>query len=409
MTSYNPYYASVTGTPMTAANGWAAMGGNDTPVGWTGNWATMPGGTTGGSQFASTAQSPAGIGLPATGVATAQGAGASLGGAAYPYSSTYNTGLNSYTGTTTQPGYLQGVAGVDYQPGGYGTGAIFNTGQTAGYDQLNGIHQTAINDFNAMIAARPELSGIISPLAMTNINLDGNGDAMNATRSTDASLRPPTSPYETMLGRNAGGRGGRPGRGDGGGMPGTSGFQPYNPYLTQIADDITRRSQDALGQGLNMIDQQAIGAGGYGGSRQAVAQAGALAQSNDNLTGQIANLLGGDWTNEQGRQVQRYGIDKSYDLGMTNANNNFTLGQGQLQLGNRNTDLSQTQLGANLLNMGTQMPWTGINNANGIYSGYSGMGNTTQSSQQGGGWQGLLGGLLSGATLGQNMGWWGGK
>ena len=46
-----------------------------------------------------------------------------------------------------------------------------------------------------------------------------------------------------------------------------------------------------------------------------------------------------------------------------------------------------------------------MNSANNIYGNYTGFGNTTNSSQSGGGWQGGLGGALTGAVLGKQMGW----
>jgi hypothetical protein len=73
---------------------------------------------------------------------------------------------------------------------------------------------------------------------------------------------------------------------------------------------------------------------------------------------------------------------------------------------NRGLDQSGAALGANLFGLANSGDWSGLNNANGIYSQYSGFGNTNTSAQQGGGWQSGLGGAIGGATLGRTMGWW---
>jgi hypothetical protein len=181
-----------------------------------------------------------------------------------------------------------------------------------------------------------------------------------------------------------------------------------NPYLGGIADDITRRSQDALGQGLNQIRGGAIAAGGLGGGRQGVAEGIAVSRSNDNLTGQLAGLYGTDWNNSQNRDLTRYGMDQNYDRGL-----------GNLQLGNqgqmlnfynqgRQLDQSGVALGANLYDRGTQGQWSPIENANSILTPYAGNGTTTINSGGGGNnWQQIAAGLGGGAQFGKSMGWWG--
>ena len=69
-------------------------------------------------------------------------------------------------------------------------------------------------------------------------------------------------------------------------------------------------------------------------------------------------------------------------------------------------DQSGVALGADLYGLANNGDWSGLNNANGVYSAYTGFGPSSTSSQSGGGWQGALGGALGGATLGRNMGWW---
>jgi hypothetical protein len=89
-----------------------------------------------------------------------------------------------------------------------------------------------------------------------------------------------------------------------------------------MADDLTRRSNEALGQNLQSIRGNSISAGGLGGSRQGVAEGLAISGANDNLQGNLANLYGTDnnnmqnrdlqrYTTDQGNATQRYGVDQS--------------------------------------------------------------------------------------------------
>lgn len=173
-----------------------------------------------------------------------------------------------------------------------------------------------------------------------------------------------------------------------------------NPYLSGIADDITRRSQQALGRSFNMMDSSAIGTGNFGGSRQGVAQGIATANANDALTGNLANLYGTDYTNQQNRDLQKYGID-------TNA---FLTNQGQQQgfyTSQRGQDLAQIGLGSQLDTQAMQNQWYPIQQYANIVGNLSGQNtSTTNSSQQGGGALGALGGLLGTAQIGSNLKWW---
>ena len=195
----------------------------------------------------------------------------------------------------------------------------------------------------------------------------------------------------------------------GGGTPAYGGDPYADPYLSGRADDITRRTTDMLGEAFAGIQGNAVGAGGLGGSRQAVAQGQAGAKAADFMSGQLANMYSGDWNQSQGRSLQKYGMDQSYGLGM-----------GNLQLGNRNTDLNAITTGANLFNLGNQgwlgqgqgiygvgntvqqAPWQTINNATGNISPFTGYGasNTTSGNPGAGG---VLGGALAGAQLGKLM------
>jgi hypothetical protein len=219
----------------------------------------------------------------------------------------------------------------------------------------------------------------------TNPSNGGNGQAV-----FDASYTPGMQWNPSGGGNSGGGTPQLPGGGrvGGYGMDFGQGGQGGNPYLEGVSDDIQRRSQFALGQAFNGIKSNAIGVGGLGGSRQGVAEGIATGMANDSLTGNLANLWGNSWNSDQNREIQRYGMDQNF----------YTAQRGQDQTG--------AALGGTLYGLGSQAPWTGINNANGVYGNYTGFGNNTTSQQSGGGWQGAIGGAIAGAQMGRNAGWW---
>ncbi len=225
--------------------------------------------------------------------------------------------------------------------------------------------------------------------------------------------------------------------------PSSGGMQ--NPYLNSMANDIQRRSGEALGQGLQGIRSHSVGVGGMGGSRQGVAEGAAISGANDNMVGQLAGMYGTAWNGDQNREVQRYGIDQqtalgwgglqnqrygmdqTYSLGLgglanqrygidTNAttaqrgqDQSFYLGnQGQNQqfyTAQRGQDLDSVKLGATLFGMGNDGEWSGIKDANSTYqpyTGYSGGGG------DGGGtnWAAALGSGMSTYQTGTTNGWW---
>jgi hypothetical protein len=191
-----------------------------------------------------------------------------------------------------------------------------------------------------------------------------------------------------QTGRRAG-TGGRPGT-DGGpsaGMGGGYGLGS-NPYQGAQAEALAAQQQQFLDRNFAGIRSNSVGVGGLGGARQGVAQGEAIGSAATGLAGATANLFGSNWNADQNRELQRYGYDQNF---YTN---------------NRQLDQSGAQLGANMMGLANNGDWSGLNSANNIYGNYTGFGNTTNSSQSGGGWQGALGGAIGGATLGRNMGWW---
>lgn len=177
-----------------------------------------------------------------------------------------------------------------------------------------------------------------------------------------------------------------------------------NPYLSQMGDVLTNRVTDNLNRNIMPgIRSNAVMAGGFGGSRQGVVEANAMKDANQGISDALTGAYFQDFTNQMNRNLAQYG-----------QNQNFYSNQ-------RGQDLQQTQLGANLFNMGNQgwlsqgqglsglgttqqqAPWQVINNANAGLGQWSGYGTTT-SANQGGGAQGVLGGALAGGQLGSLWG-----
>ena len=164
-------------------------------------------------------------------------------------------------------------------------------------------------------------------------------------------------------------------------------YQSSNPWQNAMAGDLTRRTNDMLGQQLEQLRSRFAGVGGLGGSRQGVAEGLALQGGGDALSGNLANLFGGLYTGDQNRNLQRYGMDQSFF-------------QGQ-----RGQDLQQLGLGAQILGQGVQMPWLNAQNGADIYGRFA----NVRGSQQdpGSDWTDYLGAGLGIAQLGKSFGWWG--
>ena len=183
-------------------------------------------------------------------------------------------------------------------------------------------------------------------------------------------------------------------------------YNQKNPYLSQMADSIKSQVNDNLNR--NILPNISSGAqlvGGYGGSRQGVVEANALKDANQGLSNSLTSMYYGDYNNAMNRQLQKYGMDQSYNLGL-----------GGLQLGNRNTDLNQVQLGMNMVNQSNQgylnqgqgiynlgltaqqAPWQTVNGMNSATQPYTGFGTTTQNNSGSSG-AGFLGGAIAGGQL----------
>jgi hypothetical protein len=223
---------------------------------------------------------------------------------------------------------------------------------------------------------------------------------------------------------------------------------PVNPYLADASSAITNQVTQNLQRNiLPGINSGAIAAGGFGGSRQGVAQGLAIGQTNQGLSNSLANLSYNAWDSDANRQQQsamqqaqlasgeriagmqdatnRYGLGNSYNLGL----GQLGLGAGQLDLSNRvadqnfytnqrGQDISQMGLGANLANTGNlglsnqgsqlwglgglqqQAPWQALGNYSGAISPFTGLnGSSTTNTPGPSGLSSGLGGMITLAQL----------
>jgi hypothetical protein len=171
-----------------------------------------------------------------------------------------------------------------------------------------------------------------------------------------------------------------------------------NPYMKAQADAMTQQvAQNFNQQIMPSIRRGSMATGGFGGSRQGIAEGMATQGAQQALSNSLAGLYG-----------QGYRDDRTYDLGL-----------GSLAAQNRGLDLQSQRLGGDLftqaLNNGIGVgnalyqsgqremlaPWqNAINpylNAINLLAGNSGTVST--GGQSGGGWTGALGGAISGAQL----------
>lgn len=220
-----------------------------------------------------------------------------------------------------------------------------------------------------------------------------------------------------------------------------------SPYLDQMFSSIEQQGTQNLNQNIMPnIRYGAQAAGGFGDSRQGIAEGNAIAQTQSAIAGQKAQAGQNDYNTFNSNALQKYGVDSnfsmgnaqmanSYNLGMGNlglinkqADQNFALGVGNLGLNTQNSnqnfytnqrgqDLSAIGLGASLTNQGNagnlgigqgissigntqqQAPWTVINNANGVFGPYRDSGRGATSTESGSVAGGITGGALAGSQL----------
>ena len=179
--------------------------------------------------------------------------------------------------------------------------------------------------------------------------------------------------------------------------PATPQAPTQNPYLPAMADDITRRASTQFMQQINpAINRAAVANGGYGGSRQGIAQGLAMSQGMDNIAGQLSGLYANQFNADR-----NYGLaNDALDLNVYNANMGW-MNQGQQNQLNALDRLlgwnqqygigNSTNVQNTPLNYWQQFSNTGAQ--------LGGMGGTQSQNLQGNPYLGALGGAMTGAKL----------
>jgi hypothetical protein len=267
-----------------------------------------------------------------------------------------------------------GTPGIP-QPGAQGQGPAFTLGQSM-YDKGAGLLGQPVSGNMYGKVQMPTMGqfGFGAPPGLPGMgggprNPSDMGSGYGIGRNQVTSFGGPRTPQDM---------------GSGYGVPGSS----QNPYVGGMANDIANRTGNLIDQKLLQVQGNSVATGGLGGSRQGVAQGGAIAEGADYLSGNLSKMYGGLYEGQMDRNLQQYQGDQQF----------ATQQRGQ--------DLMGVGVGSGLINQGLNTQWQPLQNAANIYSQFAGNGTTTNSSNSGGGWQGILGGLMAGGSFAKNQGWW---
>lgn len=214
-----------------------------------------------------------------------------------------------------------------------------------------------------------------------------------------------------------------------------------NPYLQDQANNISKNlTSNFQTSVLPSINSGAMLAGGFGGSRQGIAQGLGMKSLNDSIGQAQTNLYSNAYNTDQQIDAQkamqaqqlavqqqiasmqnetsRYGLTNSYNLGLGGLGLQDKSLDQNFYTQNRNLDLSQMGLGAQLagqgnqglVNQGTQLtqvgqtqqqaPWQQLGQLSSIFGPYTGL-NSSQSQQTPGASTvgSALGGALTAAQI----------
>ena len=109
------------------------------------------------------------------------------------------------------------------------------------------------------------------------------------------------------------------------------------------------------------IRSGAMAAGGFGGSRQGVVEANGMNDMNRQYGQALTSMYGNDWSNQQGRNLQKQGIDNIYDLGLRSNDLGFANLDANINQQNFNNNLAGANFGMGVYGMMNGMNQQGIN------------------------------------------------
>lgn len=183
-----------------------------------------------------------------------------------------------------------------------------------------------------------------------------------------------------------------------------------NPYLQQMGDMIAGTMTNNWQRGVQpQIASGAMAAGGYGGSRQGVAEANSANDLNNGIGSALSSLYGNGYNTGLQYDLGKQNIGLGYanlDRNINNDNNNWQLQGANFGLGIYDRLQQGNQIG---VNAGTNMQNTPQNYWNNFSNGANSIGQGYGTST---GTQNMPGspvmGALGGAQLGGQIGnWWG--
>lgn len=180
----------------------------------------------------------------------------------------------------------------------------------------------------------------------------------------------------------------------------TSTYQ-QNPYLKQYGDALTQQSIQNFTQGvLPQIRSGAQAAGQYGGSRQGIAEGVAAGNASTGLGANLAQLYSQGYNTDTSTGLQ----NKALDINNYNTNRSLDLTQYGLGANLVNQGISgQNQLGNNVYQGGNtyqNAPLNTLNQYSNLINQYTGLnGSKVDTTSQGGGLPGMIGGGLTAAQL----------
>jgi hypothetical protein len=124
------------------------------------------------------------------------------------------------------------------------------------------------------------------------------------------------------------------------------GYTP-SPYLSAQIGGLQGQFQQNLQRNtLPAIRSSAIMAGGYGGSKQGIAEGIAAGDAATGFQNAATGLLANDYEAQQGRDLSKYTADQGFllgnrsaDLGVLNSDRSYDLGKGQLDQARYATDV----------------------------------------------------------------------
>jgi hypothetical protein len=165
-----------------------------------------------------------------------------------------------------------------------------------------------------------------------------------------------------------------------------------NPFIEQqqraLTDSMTRNLRENVLPGVGNGAQMA---GGFGGSRQGVAEALAMSRMNQDLAPALTGLASNAWENSQSRALTSAGANANYGLNQQQQQSNNLSNGANLQFG----------AGQNLFGTGTnanQAPWQGITNATNVLRALPGNSSRTEPL-----FNNPYAGAIGGASLGSQV------